>query len=382
MGEDRKASGTFAVKIALPHPWIALLLPLLSGCQDKEIVFYEAPKEQHGTAPEVTPPTAQSLQLTWEKPEGWTEKPATAFRQGNFAAGDAASGEVDISISTFPDQAGGLLANINRWRGQIDLGPIDEAELAREATPLEIAGRPGVQIDILEPIPADGDAATSRRILGAVVTVGNSAWFFKMSGPNAAIEGESGAFDILLQSVRTAAPSPAAPASPAPMGIGADMATQTDSIPAPPTPDPFRFNAPPHWERQPPAPLRVASFLISGDSVPDADFSVIALPGTAGGDLANVNRWRGQISLPPVTEDQLMADAEHIDSGDFHFHLFDMLSETAILEGGHKGRILAAIFKQGDTSWFFKMTGEDKLVAGEKAAFIEFLKSFRLEDES
>ncbi|MEZ5275477.1 MAG: hypothetical protein R3F07_03740 [Opitutaceae bacterium] len=371
------------MKISFPNRWLLILVPFLSGCQDKQVVFYEVPKENHAPA-RTTAPMAPAMsgpsELTWEKPESWLEKPASAFRKGSYAAGDNASGEVDISISTFPDAAGGLLANINRWRGQVDLDPIGEMELSDETTPVEIAGIPGIRIDIVEPLPADGDPTASNRIVGAVVTMGGSAWFFKMSGPSAAVEREIPSFDTLLQSVKPANPSSMIPSMPS-AGIGGAMATQADAIPAPPAPDPFRFQAPPNWVRQPPAPLRVASFLISGDSVPDADFSVIALPGMAGGDLANVNRWRGQISLPAISEAQLRQAAQHIDSGSYHFDLYDMVSDSGILEGGHKARILAAIFKQGDTSWFFKMTGEDQLVAGEKASFIEFLKSFQLEEE-
>ena len=40
--------------------------------------------------------------------------------------------------------------------------------------------------------------------------------------------------------------------------------------------------------------------------------SVVSLPGMAGGDLANVNRWRDQMKLAPIDEDTLRKSAEHI----------------------------------------------------------------------
>ena len=42
---------------------------------------------------------------------------------------------------------------------------------------------------------------------------------------------------------------------------------------------------------------------------------------------------------------------------------------------GEKTRILAAITRRDGVAWFFKMTGDDGLVAQQKPAFIEFLKS-------
>ena len=42
---------------------------------------------------------------------------------------------------------------------------------------------------------------------------------------------------------------------------------------------------------------------------------------------------------------------------------------------GGKSRILAAVTRREGVAWFFKMTGDDELVAQQKPAFIEFLQS-------
>ena len=55
--------------------------------------------------------------------------------------------------------------------------------------------------------------------------------------------------------------------------------------------------------------------------------------------------------------------------------LFDMMSEELLVQNKHKARILVAMVKDGDTSWFMKMTGEQASVAAQKPAFVEFLKS-------
>src|SRR4051812_23526624 len=59
------------------------------------------------------------------------------------------------------------------------------------------------------------------------------------------------------------------------------------------------------WEEAPLGEMRVASFRVKGQGGQTADVSVIPLPGMAGHDLDNVNRWRGQVSLPPVSESEL-----------------------------------------------------------------------------
>ena len=101
--------------------------------------------------------------------------------------------------------------------------------------------------------------------------------------------------------------------------------------------------------------MRVGSFLVKGKNGQEADVSVIPLSGEAGGELANINRWRGQIDLEPLTEAKLPTHIEKIKPASRPMHLVDMAN--------HKKRLIAAIYPQGPRSWFFKMTGEASLVA-------------------
>ena len=61
------------------------------------------------------PPTPATVAPEWTKPPGWAELPPTSMRLGNFTAG---GGQAEITVMTFPGNVGGLLANVNRWRGQ------------------------------------------------------------------------------------------------------------------------------------------------------------------------------------------------------------------------------------------------------------------------
>ena len=118
--------------------------------------------------------------------------------------------------------------------------------------------------------------------------------------------------------------------------------------------------------------MRVASFKIVDTNGKQADVSVIPLPGEAGGDFSNVNRWRGQVGLAPVSEDELKKLAQLVDLAGQPADLYEQDGKNP---AGEPTRILAVIQRRDGMAWFFKMTGDSKLVADEKSNFVEFLKS-------
>src|SRR4051812_7037713 len=74
----------------------------------------------YGSDPESEQQPQQRLPLVWDTPEGWKEVPADAasgmagMRLINLAFGP--NGEGECYLSAMPGAAGGLGANINRWR--------------------------------------------------------------------------------------------------------------------------------------------------------------------------------------------------------------------------------------------------------------------------
>src|ERR1019366_8721458 len=138
-------------------------------------------------------------------------------------------------------------------------------------------------------------------------------------------------------------------------------------------PPPLQYKMPAAWQEAPLGEMRAASFHVPGKDSKQADVSVIPLPGLAGSDLDNVNRWRGQVGLPGVSEAELAALAQPVEVAGQAAKLYDQAGTNA--GSGEKGRILAAITRRDGAAWFFKMTGDDGLVAEQKPAFIEFLKS-------
>ncbi|HEV2392118.1 MAG TPA: hypothetical protein VG146_07115 [Verrucomicrobiae bacterium] len=153
-----------------------------------------------------------------------------------------------------------------------------------------------------------------------------------------------------------------------------DQAAQQAAMPAASQAAPrLQWKTPSGWQEMPPGEMRVASFRVTGESGKQAEVSVIPLPGFAGSDVDNVNRWRGQVGQPPVSQEEVAKLAQSVQIGDQTGKLYDQAGDTP--GSGDKARILAAMLPRDGIEWFFKMIGDDKLVEQQKPAFLEFLKS-------
>ncbi len=164
-----------------------------------------------------------------------------------------------------------------------------------------------------------------------------------------------------------AANAPGADQVPHPATASAAAASGTSS--------PLRWTLPAGWKEMPAGQMRVASFLVEGKKGEAADVSVVPLPGLAGGDLENVNRWRSQVGKPALKAAELEKAGEEVEVGGQSARLFDQAGGS--FDSDAKTRILAAVVHRDGVAWFFKITGEDKLVAAQKPAFVNFLKSVR-----
>ncbi|MBI5597384.1 MAG: hypothetical protein HY928_14925 [Elusimicrobia bacterium] len=151
------------------------------------------------------------------------------------------------------------------------------------------------------------------------------------------------------------------------LGAGSGMGSGMGAMPpelaamATATPNSIVWKGPAGWTEKPASGMRRATFMIPGG----AELSVISLPGDAGGDLANVNRWRGQVGLPPWDEAGMAKAAQSVASPAGKFTVVD-------LEGASQ-RMLAAMLTRNGETWFFKLIGSSKSVGDAKAAFKTFV---------
>lgn len=132
-------------------------------------------------APPGRSPGAVATGLTWTAPEGWKAAPPSSMRLASFEV-PVEGGAGDLSVVRLGGDAGGFVANINRWRGQIGLAPAEEAairEVAKEGTsPLG----PFTAVKLANP---DGP----KGMLAAVYALDGATLFVKLSAPTPAIDG-------------------------------------------------------------------------------------------------------------------------------------------------------------------------------------------------
>lgn len=130
---------------------------------------------------------------TWSVPAGWTkldqQKP---MRYATFVAGEGAT-KVEVVLSTFPGDVGGLIPNINRWRGQVGLGPITQEQLAANTTAFENPGFSGYTMRL---------KGETQHMLGAVIkdAKADRSWFVKITGAPAALDAQEAAFTAFAKS--------------------------------------------------------------------------------------------------------------------------------------------------------------------------------------
>ncbi|HVT74755.1 MAG TPA: hypothetical protein VHD61_16600 [Lacunisphaera sp.] len=133
------------------------------------------------------------------------------------------------------------------------------------------------------------------------------------------------------------------------------------------------WTAPADWQAKPNGMIRKGSYNVPGDNGAVADLSITAFPGDTGGLFANVNRWRGQIGLPPIAESALEANIQRQDVGDFHLVIVDATGTN----NGQATRLLGAIVPFQGQTWFFKLVGPEPVVARQQAAFRQFLATIK-----
>ncbi len=149
-------------------------------------------------------PSASSNETSvhWNVPSGWREMPGGGMRLVSFKSD--ASPDVDISIVTLSGSVGGLMANINRWLGQIKLPALSESEFDEFISHQpNLKNKDGLLIrlvDFSSLLNNGGPQALS--ILAGILEFDEQTIFVKMIGPVSAIDKNREAFKSLCESLR------------------------------------------------------------------------------------------------------------------------------------------------------------------------------------
>ena len=177
---------------------------------------------------------------------------------------------------------------------------------------------------------------------------------------------------------KDSAPAPQAqgmpPATPGGMSGAIPGGMGQGEIPPPPRPaNGLKWTLPKGWSEGQGGGMRYATLKPSGSG--KVELSVVVLPGPAGGELNNVNRWRGQIGLLPIDNAALDAARKTVKTKVGPVSVFDFTSEGQI-----KSRMVTGLTTAADgNTWFLKLTGDADPVGKAKPEFMKLLETLHLD---
>ena len=345
------------VEHAKPLVGLLVLALLASACKRREISVYwvDRPEVESAETPEGSELPAK-VQLPAQPPTTWQPVEITGGpRVASFVVDPVKPGTEsgDMAVTVFSGTVGGLLANVNRWRGEVQLPGINADQLPEATERLQSGDHTIHVIDV---------AGSGRQTLGAILPIEGETWFFKLHGPQMTVTANRAAFRDYLAGVEVVVGPP-------------DQAQATPPPDAPEQPVLRYETKPDSWVEEPANRPRVASFKIAGEAGQSAELAVVALSVSSGARLSIVNMWRSTVGLEAATEDQLPGLVDVIEAGGQQFSIVEFEGDQPVTEAKNKARLIVVFAPVGEHTWYFKLTGDSDLVSEQKPALLEFLRS-------
>ncbi len=364
-----------AVSRSITGFFLLVLCTAAAGCQKAQVESYTVPAERKGAAAQTQLPAGHPDVGTsagqpagapaWTLPAGWTELPGSGMR---FATIVVEQGEkpLEIRVTPLSLMAKDPLENVNRWRGQIGLNPIGQDELGSVMTSIVVDGHPTEIVNMKGPAV---DGAPPQQVLAAIMTGESQVWFFLLMEEASRVSRHAADFEAFVRGVRF----PASAAGDMAAATGSDMSGSGMTMPPAAGGETMIWKAPAGWVQDAEASgPRVATFHLAD---PAGEVAITRFPGDVGGLLANINRWRNQLGLSPVS-DPAEQPSEAIQVAGTAARLFDL---SGAGKESDRQRMYVVFLTRSDMSWFIKMTGPHALLGANEKAFREFLGTIQLE---
>ena len=156
------------------------------------------------TQPTSTPPAApandslgkpEAAKPAWTVPAGWKQEAPASVQLARFSSANPDGSKAEVTVTVLMGEGGGALANVNRWRAQLGLSPLDEAGLAKLATSIETSAGAATVVDLVSD-------SKEKRIVAARAAREGQTWFYRLSGSDAAVAAQKEAFLKFVQSAR------------------------------------------------------------------------------------------------------------------------------------------------------------------------------------
>ena len=345
-----------------------------AACDREEIHSYRVPKSaaaprmaggggmnpelpaRNGAPGQDVAPSSSAATVVWDVPPAW--KTVQSNQPMRIATYDASGAEV--TVTAFPGPAGGTLANVNRWRGQIGIGEIGEAELAQLLTTARVNS---TEVATLAMTGSQGQV-----MLGAIINPGDGkTWFVKSTTDATAAAALRPTFDAFAKTFRVEGAGGKSAAAPS-QAPSASQPPQQPSTPQGMNPIEGRlahYAAPSNWAADAQAGGIIAAGFTATNAAGGARITATSLANDGGGDLANINRWRGQLGLadvPALSQVQfadIVAGAKAVD----------------LANAAGTDRMIAVIVTVDRSTWFFKLRGSVAGVEAERENFAAFVRT-------
>ncbi len=193
----------------------AVLITLLTGCDDDEIRAYQSPKSDPYSEPKLligmdgmggmdgmqAPASTSKNTIGWHVPDDWIEDPnaSSILTAAYIVQGE--TGDARITVTKLGSGGGGVLANINRWRGQVGLDPIESID-AQEKVSVQVDDQTCDLIDLVKPENAGQTMIDRMMVVMLPRPQDGLTWYFKMTGSVDALEEHKPAFITFVESIK------------------------------------------------------------------------------------------------------------------------------------------------------------------------------------
>jgi len=162
----------------LNHSKYLILTFFFIGCgSESNIKSYRTPKKDFGLEiiqKEEISNKGNELNLTWNLPDTWVPSKGHSMRLASFDI-PFSKGVGDLSIVSLSGSSGGLLANVNRWRGQVELDPISESDILTASSVGESKMGPYRIFKMIN------EKKKEKAIIAAVLPTGEKTFFIKLT---------------------------------------------------------------------------------------------------------------------------------------------------------------------------------------------------------
>ncbi len=286
----------------------------------------------------------------WQLPTGWKEAAGNEMRFATIIVpADGKPLEITVNALPWSGTPADMLSNVNRWRGQLQLPSIGAAQVAESTHESKAGDHPMMLVDLRGHFAGSG-----------------------MSPPFAGLGAAPG--------VSPGSALPELPPGHPPIDSSAPP-TPSVAPPATASVNTPKYTAPSDWKPLEVAGLRKAAFAI-GDAEHGAEVTLINFPTTEGSmiadPLANTNRWRREVGLNDLKQDELAQANELIEiDGQPAIYVRAVPDATQASQSQSNLATLGAMAKNGDQLWFIKLKGDRAVVTAQEDAFKSFLKSLR-----